>query len=151
MSPFDAAWNLLKAIPTRTYYGTLEHPNDTYRISGGSNFGHGANPARTVTHQRGNQFRESLPDFPLARHSGIQDMLEISDLPPHAVAAESALNQAIEEGLIDASDQKAIDDFYTTMSERYYPDRNEPYIERQQPPPPISLNEQFSQTGPRYT
>ena len=131
MSPFDAAWNLLKAIPTRYYYGQLEHPNDTYRTSGGS-----ASPlAPTVTHQRGNQFRESLPDFPLARHSKIQDMLEISDLSPHAVAAESALNRAIEEGLVDASDQKAIDDFYTTMSERYYPDRNEPYIERQQPRP----------------
>lgn len=141
MSPFDAAWNLLKAIPTRHYYGKLEHPNETYRTS------------RQFAVQRGNQFRESLPDFPLARHSKIQDMLDYdtSEPPPHAVAAESALNEAIERGLIDSSDQNAIDDFYTTMSERYYPDRNEPYIERQQPPPPISLNEQLSQTGPRYT
>ena len=149
MSPFDAAWNLLKAIPTRYYYGPLEHSNETYRIRGGSAF-----PlAPHVTHQRGNQFRESLPDFPLARHSKIQDMLEYdtSEPPPHAVAAESALNQAIERGLIDPNDQNAVDDFYSTMSERYYPDRNEPYIERQQPPPPISLNEQLSQTGPRYT
>ena len=131
MKPIDAAWNLLKAIPTRYHYGALEHPNDTYRISRGS-----ASPlAPHITHQRGSQFRQSLPDFPLARHSKIQDMLEDSSEPPHAVAAESALNQAIERGLIDPSDQNAVDDFYTTMSDRYGPDRNEPYIERQQPVP----------------
>ena len=149
MSPFDAAWNLLKAIPTRYRYGKLEHPNETYHIRGGS----GGSLAPRLTHQRGNQFRESLPDFPLARHSKIQDMLEYdtSEPPPHAVAAESALNEAIKRGLIDSSDQNAVDDFYATMSDRYYPDHNEPYIERQQPPRVIPLDEQLSQTGPRYT
>ena len=78
-------------------------------------------------------------------------MLDDGDPAPYSVAAESALNQAIENGLIDPSDQNAVDDFYTTMLSRYSPDRNEPYIERQQPPRVIPLNEQLSQTGPRYT
>lgn len=132
MNPMNEAWALLKAIPTRHYLGRLEHPNETYRIRGGS----GGSLAPTLTHQRGSQFRQSLPDFPLARHSKIQDMLEYdSSEPPHAAAAQSALNQAIERELIDPSDQNAVDDFYTTMLSRYAPDRNEPYIERQKPNP----------------
>ena len=54
---------------------------------------------------------------------------------PHTEAAHHAVSQAIERGLIDPSDQNAVDDFYTAMLDRYIPDRNEPYIERQQPPP----------------
>tara|TARA_R100000908_G_scaffold37984_1_gene17501 strand:+ start:860 stop:1294 length:435 start_codon:yes stop_codon:yes gene_type:complete len=129
MRPIDAAWNLLKAIPTRYSYGTLEHPNETYRTPGGTAF-----PlAPTITHQRGSQFRQSLPDFPLARHDKLSSMIDNES--PHTEAAHHAVSQAIENGLIDPSDQNAVDNFFTAMNDRYYPDPNEPYIERQQPTP----------------